>query len=105
MPKKKNSSSLISELKRKTRRNYSSEGFKLSNVGFDYFRRFHPKWEWGIQLDLDFESGFQDFEGVQLAGIVAYSISKKWPVAFLSSLLLLKIIGFEGHPDYPSFQN
>jgi len=57
-----------------------SKGFKVSSVGSDYLRRFHPKWEWGIQLDLDFETGFVDFEGIQLAGIMAYSITKKWPV-------------------------
>ena len=55
-----------------------SESF--SNLGFDYLRRFNPKWEWGIQLDLDWEKNFVEFEGVQVAGIIAYSITQKWPV-------------------------
>lgn len=53
---------------------------KLSNVGFDYLRRFSPSWEWGIQLDLDWERDFIQFEGVSIAGIVAYSITAQWPV-------------------------
>ncbi len=53
---------------------------KLSNLGFDYLRRFSPSWEWGIQLDLDWERDFIQFEGVSVAGIVAYSITAQWPV-------------------------
>ena len=52
----------------------------FSNLGFDYLRRFDPIWEWGIQLDLDWEEGFTKFDGIALAGIVAYSISNPWPV-------------------------
>ena len=52
----------------------------ISNMGFDYIHRFHHKWEWGIQLDLDWEKNFVEFEGVQLAGIIVYSITQKWPV-------------------------
>lgn len=51
-----------------------------SNVGFDYLRRFHRKWEAGIQLDFDWEKKFIEFEGVQVAGIVVYNITSKWPV-------------------------
>ena len=53
---------------------------KMSNVGFDYLRRFTRLWEWGIQLDLDWERDFTQFEGVSIAGIVAYSITAQWPL-------------------------
>lgn len=52
----------------------------FSNFGFDYLIRFDPRWEWGIQLDLDWEKNFSKFDGIALAGIVAYSITNEWPV-------------------------
>ncbi len=52
----------------------------FSNLGFDYLRRINPRWEWGIQLDLDWEKNFTKFDGIALAGIVAYSITNEWPV-------------------------
>jgi len=57
----------------------TSEG-QLSNIGFDYLRRFNPKWEWGVQLDLDWTKDFIKFEGVTFTGIVAYSITQAWPL-------------------------
>ena len=51
----------------------------FSNVGFDYLRRVSRVWEWGVQLDLDWEKDFIRFEGVQVAGIIAYSITSAWP--------------------------
>ena len=62
------------------RANDKTTGIKFSNLGFDYLRRFHPKWECGIQLDLEWEKGFTSFEGTQMAAIIAYSINQKWPV-------------------------
>ena len=56
------------------------EGVSFSNIGFDYLRRLDPKWELGLQLDIDWENNFVQFEGVQLAAIVAFSITNKWPV-------------------------
>ncbi len=53
---------------------------KFSNFGFDYLRRFHPKWEAGIQLDFEWDEGYTTFEGTAVAGIVAYNITNKWPV-------------------------
>ena len=53
---------------------------ELSNIGFDYLRRINPYWEWGVQLDLDWTKNFIKFEGVQVAGIIAYSITQAWPV-------------------------
>jgi len=55
-------------------------GATFSNIGFDYLRRIHRKWELGLQLDIDWQKDFVDFEGVQLALIAAYSITQKWPV-------------------------
>ena len=55
-------------------------GGSFSNIGFDYLRRLNPKWELGLQLDIDWEKNFVQFEGVQLAAIVAFSITNKWPV-------------------------
>ena len=55
-------------------------GATFSNIGFDYLRRIYPKWELGIQLDIDWQKDFVDFEGVQLALIAAFSITQKWPV-------------------------
>ena len=55
-------------------------GASFSNMGFDYLRRLNPKWELGLQLDIDWEKNFVQFEGVQLAAIVAFSITGKWPV-------------------------
>ena len=55
-------------------------GASFSNIGFDYLRRIHPKWELGLQLDIDCEKNFVQFEGVQLAGIAVFSITQKWPV-------------------------
>lgn len=54
------------------------EGVSFSNIGFDYLRRLDPKWELGLQLDIDWENNFVQFEGVQLAAIVAFSITNKW---------------------------
>ena len=34
----------------------------------------------GIQLDFDWGKNFIEFEGVQVAGIVAYNITSKWPL-------------------------
>jgi len=30
-------------------------GVSFSNIGFDYLRRIGPKWELGLQLDLEWE--------------------------------------------------
>lgn len=62
------------------RANNITEGVKFSNLGFDYLRRFHPSWEYGIQLDLEWEKGFTSYEGTQAAAIIVYSINPKWPV-------------------------
>jgi hypothetical protein len=55
-------------------------GDPFSNIGFDYLRRFHEKWEVGLQLDIDWKKNFTHFEGIQIAAIAAYSITNKWPV-------------------------
>ena len=55
-------------------------GGSFSNIGFDYLRRIHPKWELGVQLDIDWQRDFVEFEGVQVALIAAYSVTQKWPV-------------------------
>lgn len=55
-------------------------GDPFSNIGFDYLRRFHEKWEVGLQLDIDWKKNFTHFEGVQVAAIAVYSITNKWPV-------------------------
>ena len=52
-------------------------GDPFSNIGFDYLRRFHEKWEVGLQLDIDWKKNFTHFEGVQVAAIAAYSITNK----------------------------
>lgn len=51
-----------------------------SNLGIDYLYRIFPKWEVGVQLDTDWQKDFAKFEGVQVAGIAAFSITQKWPV-------------------------
>ena len=66
-------------------------GASFSNIGFDYLRRLNPKWELGVQLDIDWEKDFVQFEGVQVAGIVAFSVTQKWPV-FAGLVLLVKRI-------------
>ena len=48
--------------------------------GADYLRVIgESKWEWGIQLDLDFEKNLSEFEGFSTAAIAAYSITPNWP--------------------------
>jgi len=62
------------------RANNITEGVKFSNIGFDYLRRINPKWELGLQLDLEWEKNYVNFVGVATAAIVAYSVTQKWPV-------------------------
>jgi len=63
-----------------------------SNIGFDYLRRIKRKWELGLQLDIDWQKNFTHFEGVQIAAIVVYSITGKWPV--------FGGFGIEGHEGH-----
>ena len=50
-------------------------GVSFSNIGFDYLRRIGPKWELGLQLDLEWTKNFVEFETAQVAAIMAYSIT------------------------------
>ena len=48
--------------------------------GGDYLRQIgNSKWEWGIQLDFDFEKDLSQLEGISTAAIAAYSITPYWP--------------------------
>jgi len=58
----------------------SESGDQLSfALGFDYLYRFHPKWEVGFQVDLNYDRSF-DHESDALVPIVAYSVTDRLPV-------------------------
>ena len=58
----------------------SESGDQLSfALGFDYLYRFHPKWEVGFQVDLNYDRSF-DHESDSLVPIVAYSVTERLPV-------------------------
>jgi len=67
-------------------------GESMTNIGFDYLRRIKRKWELGLQLDIDWQKNFTHFEGIQIAAIVVYSITDKWPV--------FGGFGIEGHEGH-----
>lgn len=59
----------------------SESGEQLSfSLGFDYLYRFHPKWEVGVQLDLNYDRSFEHHESDALVPIVAYSVTDRLPL-------------------------
>jgi len=59
----------------------SESGSQVSfALGFDYLYRFHPKWEVGIQLDLNYDRSFEHHESDAVVAIVAYSVTDRLPV-------------------------
>ena len=50
------------------------------SLGFDYLYRFHPKWEVGVQLDLNYDRSFEHHESDALVPIIAYSVTDKLPL-------------------------
>jgi len=59
----------------------SESGSQVSfALGFDYLYRFHPKWEVGIQLDLNYDRSFEHHESDAVVAIVAYSVTNRLPV-------------------------
>ena len=48
-------------------------------IGGDYLRKLSPKWEIGVQFDVDFHEG-QGATAFLVTPVVAYSITDRWPV-------------------------
>lgn len=61
----------------------SKSGKQLSfSLGFDYLYRFHPKWEAGVQFDLNYDRSFEDHTSDAMVAIVAYSVTDRLPLFF-----------------------
>lgn len=56
----------------------SGEGDPATSWGADFMYRFNPKWEAGLQLDLNFHKGFKRFEGYSLVPVAAYSVTERF---------------------------
>ena len=61
----------------------SESGKQLTfSLGFDYLYRFHPKWEAGVQFDLNYDRSFEDHTSDAMVAIVAYSVTDRLPLFF-----------------------
>ena len=61
----------------------TKSGEQLSfSLGFDYLYRFHPKWEAGVQFDLNYDRSFEDHTSDAMVAIVAYSVTDRLPLFF-----------------------
>lgn len=53
---------------------------KTYSLGFDYLYRLNPKWELGLQLDLNYDRSFEEHESDAIVPIAAYAVTARLPL-------------------------